>query len=473
MVKINYKKLFALGSLIVGAGCVHAQTQPNVLIILADDQGWGDVGFNGCTDIPTPNLDRLAESGVSFQCGYATHPYCSPSRAGLLTGRYQAHFGHESNVPVGEGTENDGLPLNQLMISELLHQHGYQTCAIGKWHLGDSKKFWPTNRGFDDWYGFTGGSRSYFDFKHSRTPEHIIRRNGVPIPQNEISYLTDDFTKAAVDYIDKYSKNGKPFFMYLAYNAPHAPNQATREYLDKMKHQENGERAVYGAMVTGMDKGIGEVISKLKENGEYDNTLIFYYSDNGGSHNGASNGPFRGHKGMLFEGGIREPFLISWPKVIRGGVRYQKPISALDIYPTILDAAHISYPKKGVLDGVDLIPYLQGDKQNEMPNDLLFWRYSDGLGYAVRKGDYKMVKSGYKQKFLLFNLVNDPYEMHDLAEKMPEKLNELKELYANWNKQNIPMKWRDLHPEHVRSEEAARDAIINKSCAGERKKISK
>jgi len=465
----SFKKILAIGGLVLSYVIGTAQQQPNVLIILSDDQGWGDVGFNGCTDIPTPNLDKLAQSGVSFQEGYASHPYCSPSRAGLLTGRYQQHFGHESNIPDGEGCEEFGLPLDQLMISELLSSQGYHTCAIGKWHLGDSEKFWPTSRGFDDWYGFSGGSRSYFDFPNAREDHHLIRRNGVPVPFEEITYLTDDFTQAAVDYIDEYAQDEKPFFMYLAYNAPHAPNQATMQYLDQMQHQEEGQRAVYGAMVNGMDTGIGKVIEKLKATGQYDNTLIFFYSDNGGAANGASNGPLRGHKGMVFEGGIRVPFLVSWPAVIRGGTRYLNPVSALDIYPTILAATGLDYSGKEPLDGVDLIPYLQGDKQKEKPNQTMFWRTAEGLSYAVRQGDYKLVMSGYKDKTFLFNLAEDPYEMHDLAAEQPQKVAELEKLFQQWNNQNMPMKWRDAHPENVKKEEQKRQSFINSASAGERK----
>jgi len=466
---INYKSILAAAVVVAGVAVANAKQKPNVLIILSDDHGWGDVGFNGCTDIPTPNLDKLAGSGVSFQSGYASHPYCSPSRAGLLTGRYQQHFGHESNIPEGEGCEDFGLPLDQLMLSELLSSNGYHTCAIGKWHLGDSEKFWPTSRGFEDWYGFSGGSRDYFDLKNSRADHRIIRRDGVPVPFDEISYLTDDFSQAAVDYIDEYAKDEKPFFMYLAYNAPHAPNQATMAYLDKMQHQEEGQRAVYGAMVTGMDAGIGKVVEKLKATGQYENTLIFFYSDNGGAANGASNHPLRGHKGMVFEGGIRVPFLVSWPAVIKGGSRYQNPISALDIYPTVLAAAGLKYTGKEALDGVDLIPYLQGDKQKERPNETMFWRTSEGLSYAVRKGDYKLVKSGYKDKTFLFNLADDPFEMHDLSAEQPQKLAELEKLYQQWNSHNEPMKWLDAHPENVKKEEVKRQSFIDAASAGERK----
>ncbi|WP_271784633.1 sulfatase [Aquimarina algiphila] len=448
--------------------------RPNILIILSDDQGWGDVGFNGGTDIPTPNLDQLAKEGISFEAGYASHPYCSPSRAGLLSGRYQQRFGHENNTPYDHADPDAGLPLNELILSEILQQNGYQTCAIGKWHLGDDKKFWPNQRGFDDWFGFYGGGLNYW----GNTGEDIeqkmkgILKDGVPVPQNELTYLTDDFTNEAISYIDKYSKNTAPFFMYLAYNAPHAPIQATDNYLKAMEHMEYGDRAAYGAMVVGMDTGIGKVIEKLKETGEYENTLIFFYSDNGGHIHSASSAPFRGHKGMLFEGGIRVPFLVSWPKHFYGGKRYQKPISALDIYPTVLSASRVKHPKPESLDGVDLTPYLKNQK-NENPHDILYWRYSNGAGFAMRKGNFKMVYSGYKQKFHLFDLVNDPYEHHNLVSVMPEKLEELKKEYISWTKGTIAPKWSDPHAENVLKEEKKRQWYIDKAKDGEKEKIYK
>ncbi len=445
----------------------NSTTAPNILIILSDDQGWGDVGFNGCTDIPTPHLDQLAKEGISFQAGYASHPYCSPSRAGLLAGRYQQRFGHENNTPYTQKDPDAGLPLNELLISELLKEKGYQTCAVGKWHLGDDEKFWPNNRGFDDWFGFFGGGMSYWGDTGKKGKIHGVLKNGQPVPQKDLSYLTDDFSQAAVDYIEAYAKQENPFFMYLAYNAPHAPIQSTNEYLKSMEHVEEGDRAAYGAMVVGMDAGIGKVIAKLKETGQYENTLIFFYSDNGGHIHAARSEPFRGHKGMLFEGGIRVPFLVSWPNRIQKNERYQHPISALDIYPTILSAANIEYPVQGKLDGVNLLPFINGENKTA-PHDLLFWRYSDGAGYAVRKGKYKLIRSAYKEKTLLFDLEKDPFEHHDLAEKFSEKLEELKMDYLQWTKGTIPSKWQDPHIENVKKEEAKRQKQINQASNGER-----
>lgn len=336
--------------------------------------------------------------------------------------------------------------------------------------MGDSEKFWPTNRGFDDWFGFTGGGRNYWPLRGNEDLSTRMMHNDEPVSEEEVTYLTDDLTREAVRYIGEYANISKPFFMYLAYNAPHTPNCAMAEYLKRMEHQEDGKRAVYGAMVAGMDEGIGQVIQKLKETGQYENTLIFFYSDNGGSSNGASCGPYRGHKGMVFEGGIRIPFLVSWPAVLKGGKRFEKPVIALDIYPTILSAAQIDYPVEGRLDRQNLFPFLDEDQKLEYPERSLFWRTSEGLSYAVRQGDYKLIKSGFKDKTFLFNLASDPYEMHDLSQSMPEKFAEMKRLYDEWNQMNMPMKWTDPHPENVKLQEQNRQSFIKAACAGEHRK---
>ena len=444
----------------------NRSSPPNVLVIVSDDQGWGDVGFNGGTDIPTPHLDVLAEKGITFQQGYVSHPYCSPSRAGLLSGRYQHRFGHENNTPYTQLDPEAGLPLGELLLSELLQKQGYQTCAIGKWHLGDAEKFWPINRGFDDWFGFFGGGMSYWG-DSKKGAMHGVLRDGLPVPREEISYLTDDFSNAAVEYIDQYTKSEAPFFMYLAYNAPHGPIHATKQYLELMDHVEFGGRAAYGAMVAGMDAGIGKVIAKLKETGEYENTIIFFCSDNGGHTLGARSDPFRGHKGMLFEGGIRVPFLVSWPAGIQGGSRYEHPVSTLDIFPTVLAATGTTHPQQEKLDGVNLLPYLKG-ATTQKPHELLFWRYSDGAGYAVRNGPYKLVKSAFKNAFFLFDMDKDPYEQNNLVEKLPTQVMLLKEAFSNWSKGTIPSQWSDPHLENVVKEEARRQSFLDKASAGEK-----
>lgn len=443
---------------------IQSQSRPNVIIIVSDDQGWNDVGFNGGKDIPTPHLDALAYDGIIFDAGYASHPYCSPSRAGLLAGRYQQKFGHENNTPYSQEDEDAGLPLDEKMLSEVLKENGYATCAIGKWHLGDHEKFWPTQRGFDEWYGFYGGGMSFWGDTGKKPAKSGVLRNGEIVPQSELTYLTDDFTKEAVRFIQKQEE--KPFFLYLAYNAPHAPIHATEQYLAKTDHIEDGARSAYGAMVVGMDEGIGKVVQTLKNQGIYDNTLIFFYSDNGGHLHGASSDPFRGHKGMLFEGGIRVPFLCSYPGKLTYPHHYPHAISALDIFPTVLAAADITPPKP--LDGVNLLPFLSGSTSSP-PHQKLYWRYSDGAGYAVRKDNYKLIYSGYKEKLLLFDLATDPYETSDLAQQHPEKVQELRLEYQAWNKELIPAKWYDPHPENILKEEQKRQNIRNKAKAGEKK----
>ncbi|WP_109831112.1 sulfatase family protein [Reichenbachiella versicolor] len=447
----------------------QTKERPNVLIILADDLGWADVGFNGSTDIPTPALDNIADDGVVFSAGYCTHSYCGPSRSGLLAGRYQQRFGCENNLGKTFDGETPGLPLEEQLLSEVLQDNGYQTCAIGKWHLGNEPAYWPSSRGFDDWFGFAGGSRNYWG--KSTGPGFSawqeIMRDGQPEPRENLGYLTDDFSNAAIEYIDQYSQSEEPFFMYLAYNAPHAPIQATSEYFDLVDHIEQGERAAYAAMVAGMDVGIGKVVDKLKETGEYDNTIIFFYSDNGGHGKGSDQSPYRGQKGLLFEGGIRVPFLMSWPQGFKGGQKYDQPIIAYDIFTTVMSAAGITSEKQDLLSGVDLVPYLSDTKTEGVPHKELFWRYSDGAGFAVRGGDYKLVREAVREELFLFDLSTDPYEQKNIVDEKPEIVKELLASYQEWNKENVENLWPDAHLPNIGKMKKAREAAVKKATGGE------
>ncbi|PKB43552.1 arylsulfatase A-like enzyme [Cellulophaga sp. RHA19] len=428
---------------------VTAQKQPNIIVILTDDQGWADVGFNGATDIPTPNLDRLASEGVVFSNGYVSHPYCSPSRAGLLTGRYQARFGHDCNMPYnGENDVTVGTPLSEKLISEALKEQGYRTSAIGKWHLGDHPDLYPPAQGFDHWFGFPGGAMNYWGTAQSKIK--TIYRNRKPVPKEELGYLTDDFTNEAINFINK--KDKKPFFIYLAYNAPHAPDHATKKYLEKTKHIEYAGRSVYAAMVNAVDENVGKIDSTLVANGIKDNTILVFLSDNGGRIEHADNSPNRGHKGMLFEGGIKVPFFISWPSKIKEKSLYSKPISSLDLFPTFLNASGASASKEKQLDGVDLMPYIL-NKNKGNPHNILFWRSSGNFEYAVRKGKYKLYKSAYKNKTLLFNIEEDNLERYDIAKQHPEICLDLEKSYANWDAKNKAPGWLDPHAENVIKED--------------------
>lgn len=435
--------------LIAAKSSLKTNEKPNIILVLTDDQGWADVGFNGCTDIPTKNLDRIANEGVIFSQGYVSHPYCSPSRAGIMTGRYQARFGHDCNMPYKE--ENDdtvGTPLSEKMISEALKEQGYRTSAIGKWHLGDHPNLHPPKQGFDHWFGFPGGGMNYWGT--SKNEIQTVYRNGKAVPEDQLSYLTNDFTQEAIDFITK--KDEKPFFIYLAYNAPHAPDHATQQYLENTKHIEYAGRSVYGAMVNGVDHCLGKIDSTLVANNIKDNTIVVFLSDNGGRTEHADNRPFRGHKGMIFEGGIRVPFFISWPEQIRSKQVYDKPIISLDLYPTLLAAAGGDVSKEAQLEGENLLPYINNEN-DESPHEMLFWRSVGGFEYAVRKGNYKLYKSAYKDKILLFDLEKDSYERYDISDNHPEIVENLNNAYKVWDSKNIDPQWFDPHKENVIKEE--------------------
>ncbi|WP_111708308.1 sulfatase-like hydrolase/transferase [Lutibacter citreus] len=433
--------------------------RPNIIVILTDDQGWADVGFNGATDIPTPNLDKLANEGVIFSNGYVSHPYCSPSRAGLLTGRYQARFGHDCNMPYDvESDETVGTPLSEKLMPEAFKELGYRTSAIGKWHLGDHEDLWPPAQGFDHWFGFPAGGMNYWGI--SKNKIQTIYRNRKPVPENELTYLTDDFTDEAIDFIT--NKDEKPFFMYLAYNAPHAPDQATKQYLENTKHIEYAGRSIYAAMVNGVDYSVGRIDSTLVANGMKDNTVIVYLSDNGGRTEHADNRPYRGHKGMLFEGGIKVPFCISWPNGIESNQVYEEPIISLDLFPTLLNIAGGDATKEPQLEGKDLLPYINNNVTGK-PHNIMFWRSVGGFEYAVRRGDYKLYKSSYKGKTLLFNLEKDSYERYDISASHPDIMDELEEAYKEWDSKNMDPQWFDPHKENVLKEEKRFQAERNKS----------
>ncbi len=432
--------------------------KPNIIVILTDDQGWLDVGFNGSTDIPTPNLDNLAKEGVIFKNGYVSHPYCSPSRAGLLTGRYQARFGHDCNMPYdGENDASVGTPLSEKMISEALKEQGYATSAIGKWHVGDHADLHPPRQGFDHWFGFAGGAMNYWG--ESNGPLRTIFRNEKKVPESELSYLTDDFTNEAISFIENNKQD--PFFIYLAYNAPHAPDHATEQYLERTKHIEYGGRSVYASMVNGVDAGVGKIDAYLKEKGLKENTILVFLSDNGGRTMHANNGPNRGHKGMLFEGGIKVPFFMVWQIHIKPNESYDEVVSSLDLFPTLLNAAGGNVKGEKQLDGVNLLPFL--DQKNEKPHETLYWRSVGGFEYAVRHQEYKLYKSAYKGRTMLFNLEKDPLERHDIAENHPEIMTKLKALYTAWDSKNVVPGWVDPHPENVIKEEKNFRMIREKS----------
>ncbi|GAB1308875.1 hypothetical protein KH5_15580 [Urechidicola sp. KH5] len=423
---------------------VQTQTKPNIILIVSDDQGISDTGFSGSRDIQTPNIDRIASDGIAFSQGYVTHSYCSPSRAGIMTGRYQQRFGHENNPPYEPKNTQIGLPLNETLISNVLQENGYKTGAVGKWHLGYTKDHLPLQRGFDYWYGFSGGARSYWslDNKDETPNQRTLFENETPVAENKINYLTNDLTEKALDFI-KQSKDN-PFFLYLAYNAPHTPLHATKEQLDKTRYLERGERSVYAAMIGAMDEGIGKINSLLSHLNIKDNTLVIFISDNGGvTADFANNTPYRGYKGMLFEGGIRVPFCASWPQVLPAKKVYSKMVSSLDIFPTILAATNIETDLR--FDGKNLLPYLINNNASA-PHQELYWRTAGGESYAIRKNNYKLTKRMYSDDMLLFDIENDPMEIINLATQNPELVKKMNESYKAWELNMIKPLWtKDGH----------------------------
>jgi arylsulfatase A-like enzyme len=415
------------------------RTSPNLIIILADDLGNADVGFNGCKDIPTPNIDRIAQNGVHFTSGYVSYCVCSPSRAGLLTGRYQDRFGYCRNILFAPNDPNMGLPLSEETLADVLKKANYKSLAIGKWHLGAHESLHPLKRGFNDFYGFLGGGHNYFpdnftlndpyEAKNEYDSYRIkLLRNLERVDEKE--YLTDAFSREAVSYIEKNKDN--PFFIYLAYNAPHSPLQATEKYLSRFSHMKEGKRKTYAAMVSAVDDGVGLVLAKLDKLKLTENTIVVFLSDNGGpeNDNGSNNGILRGQKGDLFEGGIRVPFAMRWPAQIKAGQTFDKPVISLDVFASVIAQTKIQVKTKNKIDGVNLIPFLTGEKI-EAPHAYLFWRKFDAKTYAIRKGNEKMIlKSGPEE--MLFDLGQDISEQNNLSAERKETIKRLSGDLRKW-----------------------------------------
>lgn len=424
--------------MMVGArALVGAESKPNVLFIVGDDMGYADVGFHGCADIPTPNLDALASGGVRCTNGYVSGPYCSPTRAALLTGRYQTRFGHEFNP----SADSHGLPVSETTLADRLKQSGYTTALVGKWHLGNQPRKHPQARGFDEFFGFLGGSHSYFE-------TNGMLRGKTPI--QEMEYTTDAFANEAVSFIDR--NQDRPWFLYLAFNAVHTPMHATEVRLKRFAHIADPQRRKYAAMMVAMDEAIGNVMQALKKTEQWEKTFVAFISDNGGpmmkgvTVNGSNNSPLRGSKRTTLEGGVRVPFLVSWPGKITPGV-FEKPVIQIDLHATALQVTQTPVSMPSNLDGVDLLPYLSGRDTGE-PHDALYWRF--GKQMAIRSGDWKLVRydttaDGNDQPEIsamkLYNLVNDIHEDRDLAAEMPSKVEELKSKWDRWNEANVDPLW--------------------------------
>jgi len=405
------------------AEAATATGKPNVLIFYADDLGWGETGVQGCKDIPTPNIDSLATNGVRCTQGYVAATYCSPSRAGLMTGRYPTRFGHEFN----QITREFGLSLSETTLANRLKTRGYSTIAIGKWHLGQKPEYHPTARGFDEFYGTLANTpfihpTSFIDTRQSQSIQEIT---------DPEFYTTDQYANRAVDWLEK--NKSQPWFLYLPFNAQHAPLQAPQKYLDRFPGIKDEKRKIFAAMMSAMDDAVGGVMNKVRTLGQEENTLVFFIGDNGGPTQATTsyNGALRGYKTTTFEGGPRVPYLVQWKGTYPEGTVYDKPVMNLDVLPTCLAATGATIDLAWKLDGVDLTPYLTG-KKNASPHETMFWRY--GEQWAVRHGDWKLVVSkGGSGKPELYNLAKDIGESIDLASNDAAKVTELQKIYDSWN----------------------------------------
>jgi arylsulfatase A-like enzyme len=451
--------------------------RPNVVLILVDDLGYGELGCQGNPQIPTPHIDSLARNGVRFTQGYVTASFCSPSRAGLMTGRYQTRFGHENN-PTGRSNFDPGagLPGSERTLADQLKAVGYATGIVGKWHLGRAESQHPMNRGFDEFYGFLheghyyvpppydnvvsflrkrdippesrpyigGGNLYHYWLNNWNEPpydeDNPVQRGRSPIVEPE--YLTDALTREAVAFIDRHKD--QPFFLYLAYNAVHSPMQAAPGYMERFRNVDNIHRRVFAAMLANLDDGVGRVLASLRTHGLEERTLVFLISDNGGptAELTSSNEPLRGGKGTMYEGGIRVPFLVQWKGRLPAGQVNRLPIISLDVFATVSAAAGLRLPASRTMDGASLLPCLAGSAAKP-PHETLYWRM--GRVAALRHHNWKLVifqpRDAAARRIELYDLDRDPGEKSDLAKERPDELRKLFTIWQRFDREMVPPLW--------------------------------
>lgn len=429
----------------------NEQEKPNLILIVADDLGYADLGFQGSKQIPTPNIDRLAKEGIVFSNGYISSSVCSPSRAGLMTGKNQLRFGYFDNTgPHQAGFNPDymGLPLAEVTLADRLKLQGYATGLMGKWHLGEASHFYPLKRGFDDFWGFLGGGHDYFDGgpdgKGMQSPIECNYKKPEPL-----TYITDDIGDESVDFMDRHKK--EPFFLFTSFNAPHSPMQATKADLELFKHIKDDLRRTYCAMVYRMDVNVGKIIQKIEDEGIRDNTLVVFISDNGGPadliSNGSINAPLNGQKTTLLEGGIRVPFIMNWPAQLMAGKTEDMTVSSLDIFPSFVTVAGGTISEADDLNGVNIIPFLT-EKTEGIPHESLKWRYT--VGAAIREGDWKLIRLPDRLP-MLYDLSKDISEQNDVALQNIDLTKSLLKKLGKWDVYlphpvfHEPVDWRRRH----------------------------
>jgi arylsulfatase A-like enzyme len=409
-------------------GCATAERPPNVVLIVSDDAGYADVFAGGVSGVATPHLDRLASEGTRFGSGYVTASVCSPSRAGLLSGRYQQRFGHEFNLGGEAERAGSGMPGEVVTIAEMLGGAGYATGLVGKWHVGQGEGQDPLSQGFDEFDGILHGSRSYF--RRDPDDRRVLYDGQEVIAEPGDLYLTDWMGDRSVEFIDRHA--GSPFFLMASFTAPHTPMEATEADLASVGAElaagTEERRRVYAAMMRSLDRNVGRILDEIDGRGLREDTIVFFVNDNGGAtNNGSDNGALRGMKGSKWEGGVRVPFAVRWPGVAEAGGVFDGPVSSLDIAATAASAAGLDTDSLG-LDGVDLRPLLAGER-GANAGRALYWRR--GVAAAVRSGKWKLIRSEGNPT-LLFDLEADPSETRDLAAERPEVVSRLLAALEAW-----------------------------------------
>jgi arylsulfatase A-like enzyme len=434
--------LFSLACLFGVTAPVQAAGKPNVVILFADDAGYADFGFQECVQPDmahlTPHIDSIAAAGARFTQAYVTGAVCSPSRAGMMTGRYQERFGHETNLPPGT---QSGLPLTETFGVKRLQRIGYRTGLIGKWHLGYPEAYQPNQRGYEYFYGLLQGSRSYYPYAKP-SKDRVIRHNNTPTPES--GYITDRLGDAACNFIEQ--NRDTPFYLFVSFTAPHGPLEPRKGSYDaeRIKHIKHDARRGYAGLVVALDDNVGKVLSAIENNGLNDNTLVIFTNDNGGpgGKDSTSNYPLRGYKGSLYEGGIRVPWAVSWPGVIKAGSVINTPVITMDILPTVFDAAGESVAPEWELDGNSLMPLL-GASENQFPKRTLYWRRSGVKGpIALRDENWKLLaRNTPDQKPELYNLATDIGESRNVASQYPKVLKRLQSKMDTWESQLVTPLW--------------------------------
>ena len=405
----------------VAHSSAHAQ-RPNIVLILADDLGYGDLSSYGAEDMETPHIDALMQAGMRFNQFYANSPVCSPTRASLLTGRYPQMVGVPGVVRTRDSDNWGNLSEDAVLLPEMLKRGGYHTALVGKWHLGLDAPDRPTERGFDFFHGFLGDMMDDY-YNHRRHGINYMRHNTEAIQPE--GHATDLFTDWSIDYIRSRSASSAPFFLFLSYNAPHTPIQPPDEWVKRVVDREvniSEQRAKLVALIEHMDHGIGEVIQALKETGAYENTLIVFTSDNGGQLNvGATNGPLRDGKQSMYEGGLKVPTAVVWDGQVAAGSNSEYMALSMDLFPTFVEAAGLSVTH--FIEGRSFVPTLKGEAQSSEGRDLFYSRREGGTRYsgktieAIRRGDWKLLQNSPFAPLELYNLRDDPMEENNLIDE--------------------------------------------------------